>query len=87
MPLPAVSDGFVALAYQTRRGGASTGAEAAIVFLDKHTGKKVNTLSFHDGPFPHSSRLALRGLGEALFVLGQGAPPRGTGLEILETLR
>ncbi|HEX6882222.1 MAG TPA: PQQ-binding-like beta-propeller repeat protein [Planctomycetota bacterium] len=86
LALPALSEELVALAYQARRAGGSPAAEATIVLLDRRTGRKVDTLLLGER-FAQSSRLALRGLGDALFVTGQGSPSRGAGLEILETLR
>jgi hypothetical protein len=85
LALPVVSAGCVAIAYPAPRAGGQ-GVETTIVFLDKHAGKKVDTLIL-GGAFAQTGQLELRGLGEALFVLGKGATPRGGGLEILERLR
>lgn len=86
LPMPAVSADCVAIAYQARRSGAGQGSEAALVFLDKRAGKKVDTLILGDA-FDQANRLELRGLGEALFVLGKASTPRGACLDILEKLR
>jgi outer membrane protein assembly factor BamB len=86
MPMPAVSADCVAIAYQVRRTGGVPGSESTVVLVDKHAGKKVDTLVL--GPaFASSNRLELRGLGAALFVLGKGSTPRGACLDILEKLR
>jgi len=85
LPRPAVSADCVAIAYQMRRANAGQGSETTIVFLDKQAGRKVDTLLL-GGAFSQASRLELRGLGEALFVLGTGSP-RGACLEVLEKLR
>ena len=85
LPMPAVSADCVAIAYPARKNGGEPGSEAAIVFVDKRAGKKVDTLILGK-TFGQSSRLELRGLGEALLVLGKG-PSRGSCLEILERLR
>lgn len=88
LPMPAVSADCVAIGYQTRRGGAGQGGEAVLVFLDKRAGKKVDTLVFgNDSAFAQANRIELRGLGEALFVLGKASTPRGACLDILEKLR
>jgi hypothetical protein len=85
LPMPVVSADCVAIAYPTRRANGQD-AETTIVFVDKRAGKKVDTVSL-EGVFAHASRLELRGLGEALFVLGKSSAPRGAGLEILERPR
>ena len=86
LPMPVVSAECVALAYRTRRAGGGSSAVTTVVFLDKKTGKRVDTVS--DLPALGSARsLSLRGLGDTLFVLGTGSTPRGTSLEILEEMR
>jgi hypothetical protein len=58
------------------------------VFVDKRAGKKLDTTTvILNGAFAQANQLELRGLGEALFVLGRGATPRGGCLEILERQR
>jgi outer membrane protein assembly factor BamB len=86
LPMPAVSDDTVAIAYQMRRSSGGQGAESTIVFLDKVAGTKLDTLLL-GGNFAQASRLELVGVGEALFVVGKGGSPRGNCLEILEKLR
>jgi hypothetical protein len=54
--------------------------------VDKRAGVKVDTRLLNTA-FGQTSRLELRGLGEALFVLGKGDPPRGSCLDILRPLR
>jgi len=58
-----------------------------IVFVDKRAGKKVDTATPDLDAFALTSQLELRGLGEALFVLGKGTSPRVGCLDILERLR
>jgi hypothetical protein len=85
LPMPVVSADCVAVAYPMRRG---QGAETTIVFVDKRAGKKLDTTTvILNGAFAQANQLELRGLGEALFVLGRGATPRGGCLEILERQR
>jgi hypothetical protein len=73
----------VAVAYAVRR---SNGQGVEIVFVDKRAGKKVDTVNL-EGAFSQANQLELRGLGEALFVVGKSSAPRGACLEILERLR
>ncbi|NOT31927.1 MAG: PQQ-like beta-propeller repeat protein [Planctomycetes bacterium] len=86
LPMPAVSADCVAIAYSARRAGGLPGSEAMLVFVDKLAGKLVDTRTL-DEAFAQTSRLELRGLGAALFVLGKGSTPRGACLDILEKLR
>ena len=85
LPMPVVSADCVAIAYPLRRQGSQEG-KATIVYVDKRAGKTVDTVDLL-GAFAQASQLELRGLGEALFVLGKSSTPRGGCLEILERLR
>ena len=86
MPMPAVSKDCVAIAFQSRRN-TGQGNAPTIVFVDKLSGKKVDTLDLDIKAFAQVNRLELRGLGEALFVLGKGPTPSRACLDILEKLR
>ena len=87
LPMPAVSSECVAIAYQTRRAGATPMDETSIVFVDKGDGKLRDTLLL-GAREPGSARdIELRGLGDALFVLSRGSSPRGSRLAILEKTR
>jgi len=86
MPLPAVSEECVALAYVTKNPTTGLRDVATMVFLDKNTGKRLDTVRLDDS-FSHADRLELRGLGEALFAIGHARSPRRLRMQILEKIR
>lgn len=84
MPMPAVSKDCVVFAYVMRSSSSSLPGEARLEFVDKNGGFRLNGRALPND-FSYHSRIQLRGLGDALFVSGQG---HGVSrLEILEELR
>ena len=86
LPMPAVSDQCVAIAYQTARRAKGSEGETSLVLVDKLTGRNTGTQVLR-GAFEQSNRIELRGLGAALFAIGKSPPAKGTCLEILESSR
>jgi hypothetical protein len=85
IPLPAVSTDSVAIAFVRKDPNGFKG-EAMMVFMDKNTGKRQDTV-FLDQDFNSANALELRGLGESLFIVGTGSARRGLRLQILEKIR
>jgi len=85
IPLPAVSADCVAIAFVRKNPDGFKG-EARMVFMDRNTGKRQDTILL-DPNFSHASVLELRGLGDALFVIGTGSARRGLRMQILEKIR
>lgn len=83
--MPAVSENCVALAMPLHKSGGSP-LETVLLFLDKRAGRKLDLRAL-GGPLTGARTLELRGLGDALFIVGRSPTGRGTGLEVLETLR
>ena len=86
MPMPVVSENYVAIAYSVKNRTGLGRKQTALVFLDKRAGKKLDTLDLND-QFNYAKRLELRGLGRALFVIGKGSRTLGLRLETLEESR
>jgi outer membrane protein assembly factor BamB len=84
--LPAISEECVALAYVLRNQNSGLRGEARLAFVDRNTGKQLDTVLL-DEDFGLAERLELRGLGEALFVVGRGGRSRGWRMQILEKIR
>jgi hypothetical protein len=87
LPMPAVGEDCVAIAYQTKRPGRGSMDETSIVFVDKRTGRQKDSLILDARRFAAAREIAVRGLGAALFAQALGPSPRGYHLEILETPR
>jgi len=86
MPMPAVSEDCVAIAYSIKNKTGLGRKETYLVLLDKRAGKKLDTLDLND-QFNYAKRLELRGLGETLFVIGKGSRTLGLRMETLERSR
>ncbi len=86
MPMPAVSENCVAIAYSVKNRTGLGRKQTSLVFLDKRAGKKLDTLDLND-QFNYAKRLELRGLGETLFVIGKGSRTLGLRMETLEKSR
>jgi hypothetical protein len=85
LAMPAVSENCVALALPLHRSG-TTPLETMLLFLDKRAGRKLDLRPIGT-TLAGARTLELRGLGEALFLVGRSPTGRGTGLEILEAMR
>ena len=83
-PMPAVAADCVAIAFATQNGPRRH--KVKLVLVDKSSGRLMDTHLLSD-PFGVSSRLSLRGLGEALFVVGGGSSTKGQRIERLEKMR
>ncbi len=86
MPLPAVSENCVAIAYALTSPDSGFAEQAQLVIMDRHTGKRLVTRLI-DEEFAKASRLELRGLGDACFIAGRGSATRGWRFQILENHR
>jgi len=84
LPRPAVSEDTVALAYVEQSSGGR--GQPWLAFLDRNTGQSLDTLMLEED-FASSDPLELRGLGEALFLIGGGHRSRGWLMQILEKTR
>jgi outer membrane protein assembly factor BamB/tetratricopeptide (TPR) repeat protein len=89
LPMPAVAEDCIAIAFQRRRSGRGQRNmdETSIVFVDKRTGRQQDSLVLDPRHFGAARKLALHGLGPALFAVALGSSPRGLHLEILESSR
>ena len=83
MTMPAVSKDCVVFAFVARSVGSSLPGEARLEFVDKNGGFRLSGRALPH-QFSYHSRLQMRGLGDALFVAGQGREAR---MEIFEVVR
>ena len=86
MPLPAVSEDCVALAFALKSAQNGFVDEARLAFVDRNTGKRLDTRPLHE-EFAKATRLELRGLSDSLFIAGRGANTRGWRFQIMENSR
>ena len=86
MPIPAVSEECVAIAYVTKHPTTGLRGEARLIFVDKNAGKRLDTVLL-DEEFSRAGRLELRGLGEALFVVSHARSSRHLRMQILDKFR
>ncbi len=85
LPMPVVSEDCVAIAYVTRHPTSRGPDEARLEFVDRNTGLQRDRRNLHDDF--SGSDLELRGLGDALFVVGQRPHRTGNRLEIFQEVR
>lgn len=87
LPMPAVAEDCIAIAFQKRRGDRRNRDETSIVFVDKRTGRQQDSLVLDPRHFASARKIELYGLGPALFAVAMGPSPTGLHLEILESSR